>query len=175
MNYDKLIELEKNGKALIGVDRVMARQFYIHVPIDKIEKETGEAPYIEKIIVFSAFVLGPLSLLSSIVLGFWIFNWWGIISLIVFPIIYFWYFSTSVRGGAKMIWVSAELIVLACIYFFKIVDAHQVTGLLTAFVLSLWFVRLLYCSSTIFLRGFVIRNERAYQYLSSYLEIKSIE
>ena len=82
MEHKKVIELEKQGKLLIGVDRAVARRFYTDVPISKIEEETGETPYLEKTVVWFIFLLGPVALILSTVLGFLTFGWWGIISLV---------------------------------------------------------------------------------------------
>jgi hypothetical protein len=175
MNHKNLVELEEQGKILIGIDRAMARKFYTDIPLKKIEEETGEAPYFEKIIVWIAFLFGPISLLASIILGFWFFKWWGIICLIFFSLIYFAYSSSSVRGDSKMIGISILLIISTCIYFFKVIDIPKITGSAIVFIFSLWCIRFLYCSSTFLLRNFVIRNEKAYQYLSQHLKIRSIE
>jgi hypothetical protein len=175
MNHKNLVELEEQGKIIIGVDRVMARKFFINVSIKKTEEETGETPYFEKIIVWLAFLFGPISLLASIILGFWFLNWWGVICFIFCPFIYFVYTSSSAKGNSRITEISLLLLISACIYFFKIFNAPQITGFTTIFVFSLWCVRFLYCSSTFLLRNFVIRNEKAYQYLVQYLKIRSIE
>ena len=54
MEHKELIELEQQGKILIGVDRAMARKFYTDTPVSTITEETGEAPYFEKIIIWFA-------------------------------------------------------------------------------------------------------------------------
>jgi len=175
MDYSDLVKLEKQGKIAIGVDRAMARKFYTDIPVKKIREETGEAPYFEKIIIWLAFLFAPISLLVSIIIGFWAFNWWGIGSLIFCPIVYFIYSSYSVKGNSRMIGITILLFVSAYIYFFRVFDAPKITGFLTIFIFSLWCIRLLYSLSTLLLRIFVIRNEKAYQYLSQYLIIRSIE
>lgn len=175
MNHKNLVELEEQGKIIIGVDRVMARKFFINISIKKTEEETGETPYFEKIIVWFAFLFGPISLLASIILGFWFFKWWGIICLIFFPLIYFACSSSSARGDSKMIGISILLLTSACIYFFKVFDIPKITGSAMVFIFSLWCIRFLYCSSTFLLRNFVIRNEKAYQYLRQHLKIRAIE
>ena len=81
MEHKEVIELEKQGKLLIGIDRAMAPKFYTNIPISKIQEETGEAPYFEKAIVWFAFLFSPTALIASIVLGFFAFSWWGIFSL----------------------------------------------------------------------------------------------
>lgn len=153
----------------------MARRFYTDIPIKKIKEETGEAPYFEKLIVWFAFLFGPISLMTSLIIGFLAFNWWGIICLIFCPFIYFAYSSSSVRGNSRMTGISILLVISACIYFFKVFDVPKIAGFITVFVLSLWCIRFLYCSSTFLLRNFVIRNEKAYQYLLQHLKIRSIE
>jgi len=153
----------------------MARQFYTDIPIKKIKEETGEAPYFEKIIVWLAFLFGPISLLASIIIGFWFFNWWGIICVVFCPSVYFAYSSSSVRGDSKMAGISTLLLISACIYFLKVFDISKISGFATVFIFSLWCIRLLYCSSTFLLRNFVMRNEKAYQYLSQSLEIRYVE
>jgi len=126
MNHKNLVELEKEGKILIGIDRVMARRFYTDIPAKKIKEETGEAPYFEKIIVWLAFLFGPISLLATIILGFWFFNWWGIICLIFCPLVYFAYSSSSVRGDSKMTGISILLFTSACIHFLKVFDIPKI-------------------------------------------------
>jgi len=175
MDYTNLVKLEKQGKILIGVDRAMARKFYTDISMQKIREETGETPYLEKIIIWFAFLFGPISLLTSIVIGFLAFNWWGIISLLLCPIIYFAYSSSSVRGNSRMIGINILLLVSSGIHFLRVFDVPKITAFVIIFIFSLWLIRLLYCSSTFLLRNFVIRNKKAYQYLSQYLETKSIE
>ena len=175
MNHKDLVDFEKQGKVLIGVDQTMARKFYIHMDIKQIENETGERPYFERIIVVLALLAGPSSLLASLFLGFWFFGWWGIICLIPCPIIYFRYSLYSFRGDSKIVWINILLLASACLYFFDFFKAPQITGLTTIFVFSLWSVSFLYYSSTTFLRNFILRNERAYQYLLPYIVLKTIE
>jgi hypothetical protein len=174
MEHKEVIELEEQGKLLIGVDRVMARKFYTDIPISKIEEETGESPYFEKMIVWLSFLFGPIALFSSIVLGFLAFGWWGVICLFLCPIVYFTYSSSSVRGGSKLIGITIFLFISAGIHFFGNLNIFWVTLFVCAFLFSLWCVRVLYCSATLLLRCFVIRNRRAFEYLSDYLTLRHV-
>lgn len=174
VEHGKLIELEQQGRILIGVDRVMARKFYTDIPIPIIEEETGEAPYFEKMIVWLAFLVGPISLIASLVLAFFALQWWGVICVFLCPFVYFRYLSFSAKGDSSMIGITLFSIVVTCVHFLGAFDFPWITGFVTVFLFSLWCVRLLYCLSTIFLRNFVIRNARAFQYLSEYLIIKHV-
>ena len=175
MNHKEFVESEKQGRLLVGIDRTLAREFYVNVPISQIESETGESPYIEKIIVVLALFAGPVSLLASVVFGFWFFGWWGLISLVLFPIIYFSFSASSIRGDAKITWISLLLVVSVSIYFFDYLDIKNIAGLLTTFFFSLWSIRFLYYSSTLFLRSFIIRNEKAYKYFLPNLVLRFVE
>ncbi|MFA5361357.1 MAG: hypothetical protein WC290_02815 [archaeon] len=175
MDHENLVELEKQGKILIGVDRAIARKFYTDIPMKEIEEETGEAPYFEKIIIFTLFLLNPLLLLISIVLGFWFFSWWGIVYLILLPLIYFTYFSFSSMGNSGMGGINLLLLIMIVGYFFKILLSPQIFIFIIIFLFSLWCARSLYCFSTLFFRNFIIRNEKAYQYLLEHLTIRYVE
>ena len=175
VEHKELIELEQQGKVLIGVDRAMARKFYTDIPISIMEEETGETPYFEKMIVWLAFLIGPISLVASLVLAFFALSWWGVICVFLCPFVYFIYSSSSVKGDSRMVGITIFFIVVTCVHFLGVFDVPWITGFATVFLFSLWCVRLLYCSSTLLLRSFVIRNARAFQYLSEYLVIRHVE
>ena len=175
MEHEELIELEKSGKLIIGVDRGMARQFYTQVTTSRIKDETGEAPYFEKAIVLLSFVLGPIALLASIVLGFFAFGWWGIIVMVLCPVMYFTYSSMSVMGSSGIIGITIFLLISVGIHVWGILNAPSMTSFAIYFILSLWCARFLYCSSTFFLRAFVLRNRKAYEYLSNQLVIRKVD
>jgi len=175
MEHKELIELEQQGKLLIGVDRAMARKFYTDILIATIEEKTGEAPYFEKMTVWFAFLFGPIALISSIVLGFLAFGWWGVICLLLCPIVYFTYSSSSVMGSSKLTGITILFLIAVGVHFFGNLNSPWVTGFAGVFLFSLWCIRLLYCSVTLLLRNFVIRNERAYDYLSDYLVIRQVD
>ncbi len=175
MNHKEFVESEKQGRLLVGIDRTMARKFYVNVPVRQIENETGERLYAEKTVVILALFAGPVSLLASIVIGFWFFGWWGIISLVICPILYFSFSASSIRGDAKITWVSLLLVISASIYFFDLFDIKNIAGFSTTFIFSLWSIRFLYYSSTLFLRSFIVRNEKAYQYFLPHLVLRPVE
>jgi hypothetical protein len=175
MEHKEVIELEKQGKLLIGVDRAMARKFYTNIPISKIQEETGETPYFEKTIIWFAFLFGPIALITCIVLGFFAFSWWGISCMVLCPVAYFMYSSSSVLGDSKLTGITLLLFISIAIHFFGNLRTPWISGFISIFLLSLWCERLLYCASTFLLRAFVIRNARAFEFLSDYLVIRQNE
>ncbi|MBI5573273.1 MAG: hypothetical protein HY919_01800 [Elusimicrobia bacterium] len=175
MNHGKIIELENQGKILIGIDRPMDRKFYTDIPISEIKSKTDDAPYLEKIIIWFVFLTAPIALISSIILAFISLRWWGLIFLVLFPIIYFSYSASSVKGNSKLIGITIIFICSAVIHFLGYFANSQITLAITVFLLSLWCIRLLYCASTFLLRTFIIRNAKAFEYLENYLVIRNTE
>jgi len=173
MEHKDLVELENQGKLLIGVDRAMARRFYTDISLSEIKKETGESVYFEKLIIWFFFLTGPSALLASMIISLLGFNWLGLISLIICPIIYFSYSSSSVRGDSKLIGITILLFLSLGVHAFGVFSNLYITVFVSVFLFSLWCVRFLYSSSTFLLRLFVIRNKRAYEYLSDHLAIRS--
>lgn len=172
MDHQEAVELEQQGKLLIGVERDMAHKFYTDVPLSTILEATGEAPYVEKAVVRFAQFFGPVALLASIVLGFYAFHWWGIVCLNACPVAYGVYSAFSAMGRSRLGGITVLLFASVGIHFFGGFDVPWVTGFAIALVFSLWCTRLLYCSATNFLRAFVIRNERAFHYLSDRLVLR---
>jgi hypothetical protein len=164
--HQHLVQLEDEGKLLIGVDRVMARHFWTDVPIRTIKEETGEAPYSEKAVAYLAELLGPAALIGSLVLAFPAFGWFGVICLVACPAFWFLYIGLSVRGAAGMSGITVLLVASVGMHVFAGVGAPWMTGFVILFVSSLWCMRFLYYASTFLLRCFVIRNARAFRYLS---------
>jgi hypothetical protein len=78
-DHDQVVEQERAGKLLIGVDRAFARRFYTDVALKTIEERTGEAPYFEKLVVMGAFIGEHLALLGAAVLAVLVTGWWSIL------------------------------------------------------------------------------------------------
>ncbi len=60
LEHAEIVRDEDAGHLLIGIDRPVARKFYTDMSISSIEAETGEAPYLEKLLVFTCFIGGPI-------------------------------------------------------------------------------------------------------------------
>src|SRR5438477_2597491 len=123
--HAELVELEKRGRVVVGVDRPTARSFLTLASVSKIESATGYAPYLEKGTVFFFFLLGPLALSGSFVASFFAFGWWGLAIDAVCLISYLGYQAMSSRGSAGAYLISLLLIVTATVHF---VDLSSVTA-----------------------------------------------
>lgn len=159
--HSELVNQEAAGNLLIGIDRIFARRFYTDTSIELIEKETGEAPYLEKLIVFICFLGSPLLLIGSFILSFIFFGWWGLLISPTCFVYWFLFYSTSSVGTATMRVVST-LLVLSIIAHISKLLIENVSILFLSITLAAFLSRLLYVASTFQLRLFVIRNYKAY-------------
>ncbi len=173
--HRELVEAENRGSILVGVDRVYARKLYTDVPIRRIEDLTGEAVYCEKAVVWISFLGTSAALLASCTFAVLAFRWWAILAIPVVVVIWFVYSSMSARSDAKIGLISLLLVAAIAIAGFTIADRLWTNLFLIGVLLSLWLNRLVYSASTIFLRGFVLRNFRAWHTFEDGLVVRAVE
>ena len=149
---------------LIGVDLSMARKLYTSVPLSHIAKKTGEFPYFEKAVVLGAFVGGPLALLASFVFAVLAFGWWAVSAIPVSTVIYFVFQGSSSmpkQGMGGVTVVLALAIPALCLHWFL---SDHIGWFAVLVALAFWNARPVCVTATYFLRAFVIRNRRAYDF-----------
>ncbi|MBN2104243.1 hypothetical protein JW835_09415 [bacterium] len=175
MKYQQFTELYQKGRLSMIVNRSMARKFYTHIPAPLIKKETGESPYFEKLTIWLSYLLSPVTLLASIALGFMTFGCWGFLSLFGSLSIYGLFASASLKSRSRLLDISLLFIVTVMIHIYSDPDHFEMTRFACLFLLSLWCIRFAYWASGYFLKAFVLRNEKAYSYLSKYLVINRLD
>lgn len=173
--HKELVKLTEAGEILTGVDRAAARKLFTDIPLSTIQEMTGETPYIEKILVMSAFILGPVALITSVILAFIAFSWWGLISLLLCPVVYLLYQGSSSVGGAGLSLITAFVVVAGLVHFLGTFNAPWSTGFVTVFLFSLWCARFVYSAATFMYRAFAVRNRKAFEFLSPGMSIKHVE
>lgn len=159
--YKTLVQSAYDGRLLVGVDKVFARKLYTDVATAAIEEATGEAPYLEKLVVWFAFLASPVAMLCSAALAAVAFHWWA---LLIVPVAFLcWMFnrSMSVRGGSSIWFLTLAMIALVSVHLMNLMATPWMSGFVALFAFAAWCDRLLYCASTFFLRAFVLRNPRA--------------
>jgi hypothetical protein len=167
-----IVRRESEGQIRLGVDRPYARKFYTDIPIRVVEKETGEAPYLEKMVTFGCFLGSPIALLISSYFAVLAFGWW---SAAVIPLSFFaWllYAGRSAAGTSRLRGITVVVVAILLLHLLQ-PASHRFTPFLFFFALALWLHRLLYVGATVFLRSFIIRNHRAFIFVQDYVHIRS--
>lgn len=170
--YRVFVSQVNSGALLIGVDRAIARKFYTDIPLSKIEEETGEAPYFEKMVVWFAFISAPIALLASFVLSLLAFRWWAVLAIPLSVILYFFFQGQSSMPGRGMLGISILLALSVGTLFTGFFSSKLVPWYLIAVVFALWASRIVYCAATTFLRSFVLRNQRALEFIREHIHVR---
>ena len=172
--YQALLTRIFSGKVLVGIDRTIAREFWTEVPISHIKDKTGEAPYFQKLLVYGAQFCGQAALLGSFVFAVLVFSWWSVIPILLSILIYFRFVVSSGRPGGGMGGVSllAGCALLGSYFgWFPSAYAAWYAVLVTA---ALWNARLIYYAAYHFMRAFVLRNRRAYEFLAEHIHLQEM-
>ncbi|UZD54952.1 hypothetical protein [Caldimonas aquatica] len=170
--YQALVARIQSGSLLIGVDRSMARKLYTDVSLSRIEAETGEAPYFEKMVVLGAFVGAPVSLLASFVLAVLAFGWWAALAIPVSIVVYFVVAGASSMPKQGMTGVTVLLFLALLSVYLGWFPSEYIGWYAALFLFALWNARLVYVAATHFVRAFVIRNRRAYEFLAPHIHLR---
>lgn len=173
--YKAFVQSASDGHVLIGVDRIFARKLYTGISTSKILKATGETPYVEKLVVWFAYLASPLAMFTSAILAFFTFRWWV---LLVVPVMVVGWMFNSVFGrrGSSSIW-SLTIVVIAAlsVHFLHLLANRWLSGFVATFAFALWCDRLVYCASTFFLRAFILRNQRAFEAFGEGIRVRKAD
>jgi len=173
--YKIFVEQAYSGALLIGIDRAVARRFYTDIPLSKIEEETGEAPYLEKMVVWFAFLSAPVALLASFVLSVLAFQWWAVLAIPLSIVVYFIFSGQASMPRGGMLDISVLLALAIGSLFTDFIASPFASWYFIAVTFSLWASRLLYCVATAFLRAFVLRNQRALEFMGENVHIREAQ
>lgn len=169
MTHDEFVAM--GNDVLLGIDKAVARQFYTSTPLSVIKENTGEVPCFEKAVIGFAFLAAPVSMIAAMIWSFFIFAWWGLAFSAVLFFIYLGFYGDSSRGSAKLSSISLILIGALGSYFFTDLATQQIRGLTVLVAFSLWCSRFLYSAAEFFMTAFIVRNRRAFEWLSDCFEV----
>ncbi len=112
-----------------------------------------------------AFVGEHLALLGAAVLAVQVTGWWSILLIPAGLIGWFAFSSASSIGNARIGGITFVLAATIAAAAFADSSARRAWIVAAMYIGSLWLARLLYTSSTTFLRLFVLRNAKAFDWL----------
>ena len=164
IEHRRILEEERTGQLLIGIDRPLARQFFTNTSHAAVQSEIGEPVHFQRFMVKGAFISGYLLAVTAIGVSIWAFGWW---SLLIGPLAlasWFMYLGGSSRGDSS-IWFAVLLLVGAASVLF-VGDLSLAAKLFFATLAAAFFLaRLTYLIAVAFLRALVVRNWRAFDAL----------
>ena len=122
--------------------------------------------------VFGAFVGGPVSLLASFAMAVLAFNWWAALAIPVSIVIYVVLAGVSSMPKQGMARLSVLLILALLGCYLNWFPSNYVGWYVLLVSFALWNARLVYAAATYFIRGFVVRNRRAYEFLAPHIHLR---
>jgi hypothetical protein len=170
-DFDEVVRREADGSLLVGIHRSTARKFWTDVPIKDIEAHTGERPYAQKAIVYFAFVGGPVVLLASLIRAPWVLGWWAVLCIPLSLLIWVGFYAKSGIASGRLRAITVVLLAVATATASVPGTAKAAWQLALLYTTSLWLSRLLYVASTSFFRYLVLNNRRAWEWLSSSIDL----
>ena len=162
-----------HGKVLFGLDRMVARQFFMDIPFRIIEEKTGEAPYLEMFTVWALLIAGHLGLVLSWVLAFVAFGWWSALLIPGSLVVYFIFTGHSSLPGHGLLGITIALAASVAAAVVDVFPSRAIGWYFVVLLLSLWAARSVYSAAWHFVRAFVLRNGKAYEMLSSRIDIRA--
>lgn len=170
--YSQLVSRAQNGTLLIGLDRAIARKFYTDVPLRHVERETGEAPYFEKMVVFVAFLGAPLALAASFILAVLAFGWWAALAIPLSAIAYILFSGQSSMPNRGMVGVTLILALVVAAALLRVFPSEYIAWYFVSLAFSFWAARLVYAAATFLLRAFVLRNKKAFEMVAPHIHAR---
>jgi len=106
------------------------------------------------------------------VLAFW---WWAALTIPLSVVVYFIFSGHSSMPRRGMLGISILLAFTIVILFTEFFTSQFASWYFIAFVFALWASRLVYCAATTMLRAFILRNQRALEFMQQHIQVKDAE
>jgi hypothetical protein len=172
--FSRMVEQVKRGRMVIGVDRGKARHFFMQIPAGAIKRETGESLAVERVLLWTVHLLGWISLFASCIVAVFGFGWWSVAFIPVAIILWMANTAKSVFPNSGLGFLSILLIAAAVAIPLQWFPNTLMAIAVFLLALSLWASRLLYVLTPPLLRGFILRNRKAYELIGKELHFKTI-
>ena len=160
--YDRFVADANAGRIPVGIDRAFARAVYLQMPFADLERETGEAPFIEKFFVRAAWCLSWTMMLGSLVLAVLGFGWLAVLVVPCLVLAGGTISALSAGGNSSLFRLTIFLGFVWFVHSRGWIPNEKGSLSVVVLCIGTWFDRLVYASSTFFLRALVLRNRRAF-------------
>lgn len=170
--YETVVNDWKNGKLTVGVDRGVARAFFMTMSYREFLNETGRDIRPEKLFFNFIYLSSWGSLLVSVILSFIAVKFFGLLAAPILIILFFLNNAISSTGASRLFWPSIFLIG-AAVAVYIIEDISVWTGAaVLLFGYSLWAMRASYIAAAWFYRAVCFTDQKTFCALRESVVIK---
>ncbi len=121
--YNKIIDLHKNGKIVLYIDNASFRQLFCDNNSKNIVKTTNTSILFQSIIISLLFYIIPIYIIALSIITVYSFSWWSFIVLPLFLYIWFIVHSRASYGKQSIvlsIFISILIIAVSIFYIYEI-------------------------------------------------------
>lgn len=163
-DHSELVNLERNGQALIGVDPAVARRLLVDSVGASLLNEIGEDLKSERAMVRSSFALSWICFLASTFPAALAFRWWSILIIPVSFVLWALFLGRASMGNQRL-WRTSSFLGLSILACF-LPGAYVPFQIWLAVLAGAFFlIRFTYWIATRSVRSLIIRNPLAYRFL----------
>lgn len=165
VRHQEFVRRAEGGEIFIGIEPDVARRFFTDTHHEAIQREIGEALFVERFFVKAVWLLEYISLLAGVVLSIFALRWYSAIAIPLMIMGCFVLGGMASAGAQKL--NGTILFALICFLTAYYVREQGRVVILWFILLPLpyLFARLTYKFSTVFLRALSVRNERVFDLL----------
>lgn len=171
--YKDFVAQVNSGTLLVGVDRAVARYFYMYMPLSKIREETGYAPHFEKMVVWLIFIMEPIALIASFALSVLAFRWWAMLAIPLSIIVYYIYASLSSMPRKNMLGITGLLALAICSLFADFFATPFISWYMIILIFALWLSRFIYCIAKYFMLNIVLENKQVLDFMKESIHVRN--
>jgi hypothetical protein len=171
ISHAELVEAERTGSILLGVDRSFAWRLWTGVPIAAFGDHTNSPlPYAQKAMIAGCLLGAPLMFVTAIVSLVLGFGWWATLAAIPLGLVWMAYSGASYQPGRSNTIVLITTLIVGVLGFTDAVSMSVVKPA-TYLLVSLMLQRGTYLLSLGFTRALVLQSEAAFHWLREGLTI----
>ncbi len=170
LDYPTFIERYREGKLVFGMPSDYARRFFTEISGEALISKIGEDLRFERFLIMLCMIISWWGFLISLPLAIWAFHWWAIVAI---PAAAIFRYGHLRRGPIGRQSISFEILALAVATLGPPIVGWgtRIHVWLVLLAISLLTARLIYFLSSRMVRGLVLRNPKAYDFLSRDLQV----
>ena len=174
LDHSTLVMRYKEGKLAFGMEPAHARRLFTDVNGEALIAKIGEDLRLERFLVVACIAISWWGYLISLPVAVWALGWWAVVAIPVATIIRFHHLASAGKGKQSLFF---EVIVLATAILVPPIAGWdtRIHLWLTALTASMLAARLIYFLSGRMVGTLVLRNPKAYDWLSKDIRVQEVE
>ena len=170
LDYPTFIARYKEGKLVFGMPSDYAHRFFTEISCEALISKIGEGLRFQRFLIMLSMIISWWGFLISLPLAIWAFHWWAVAAIPAAAILKFGHLR-RVPIGRRSIFREILVLAVATLSPPMFGWGTRIHVWLVLLAISLLTGRLIYFLSSRMVKGLVLRNPKAYDFLSRDLQV----